>query len=221
METIKTYFKRKQSTKQALFWVTLFVFCFCNFLVWNSYFCFDFFFAFDIAQKTHTTVGELESLFRHLLFYLQGWQSTLPLAPFSASLAAKQHFVEVRFWFILNNGVGLLLSLPTYWSLFRLKYQWYWIKQWISLLQKEFLLLFGLMILAFGPLFTIFHLLLFSNQKWLFHLPEDSIIYLLPESLFQFYFCYWGILLLTISIGLKIYIKRKEKNSDRSQRSAR
>lgn len=186
-----------------------------NVLLFNSYPLYDALLAHFHWGTKVASIKQSQQVYRHLLAYLQAWQSELTLAPFHASVAARHHFLEVRFLFVSNNSLALLLLWPSYQAL-RALYKarlFYYYKQYLRFVLYSLLGGGLLLSLAFPTIFILFHELIFKDQTWLFHLPEDNIILLLPPRFFQFYAFVFLLLLFIVLIFAYFLILNTERKT--------
>lgn len=125
----------------------------------------------------------------------------------SSSLDGSQHFKEVRNLF--NLGIKLLIvAIPIGFILIYIL--------WKNKIQFSFLKYSGLTLLSipFGSLllinvdftkaFTIFHRIMFNNDKWLLDPVTDPIINMMPEEFFAH--CGIAIILLSAFVGIVLYL---------------
>lgn len=173
----------------------------------------------DISHQVNLSFGEIISEYTHLLSYLtMPWQS-LELTHFTLSIAATQHFKEVRYYFLL---LEYLMFMSCILGVLSLKWwvktgQIYTLEMRLRLFRWYPVILIVFLPLGFNRLFVLMHQILFRNQYWIFNPKIDPIIHLFPPVFFLLtgigiVFMYEGIL-----CGLIWWVKKKEESFEKRE----
>lgn len=159
-----------------------------------------------VMRETDLTLGELMHNYRTLYVYLlTPWQVRLQFPNFISSPQGLQHFAEVKQLMWMN--VALMSALALYlrgivWQTFRQ------LGNWLRIVWRQIMIgmvcLIPVVIMAFRPLFLLFHRLAFRNDYWIFDPRLDPVILALPTELFLLCAC----AILMISAVLLLWLMR-------------
>lgn len=163
----------------------------------------------------------------HLLSYLEvPWLGQLHLENIPLPDGGRQHFMDVKSYFVVNEGIMIVSTTISCLLLKKIKQR----KQLWQLLTPLKLILFVTLIASvmltinFPALFVNSHYLLFRNLDWIMSAKRDEVILLMPFSFFAKLFIIWlglfffflGLLWLWIRVWL-LKFRFKVTNDCRNQ----
>lgn len=142
----------------------------------------------DLGRVVGLSTGRIMDNYGQLLSYLQlPWIHHLDMMDFPTSPSGRQHFIDVKNLFMLNNAVLIVTIVPA--SRF-LKQLWRTNQVWRLIRPFQVAavipILAGMMMaINFNQFFIAFHKTLFRNSDWLFNPQFDPVILVLPETFFS------------------------------------
>lgn len=147
-----------------------------------------------LGLSRQQTIGD----YCRLLYYLQVPWCQLKLNAIIISQAGRQHFADVKNYFLLAE---LCLLISTFAGCRLFAYQKRRRQLWKLLTPLEWLIVICLVSLVMGVVsfphwFISSHYLLFHNMDWIMSPTSDPVILLLPVSFFAGAFLLWCVLLL-------------------------
>ncbi|KRM06941.1 MAG: TIGR01906 family membrane protein [Liquorilactobacillus ghanensis] len=172
---------------------------------------------YQLASLVNLSSGEVISEYHRLLAYLNfPWITHLKLI-FPSTLAAKQHFEDVKHLFLINYLCLVMTVFPASKYLSELKKTSSWWRL-MPLCRMVVSILIVILLFAgvdFNDFFIFFHRALFRNQDWLFDPSKDPIIKVLPENFFAAAFgLFFLILLFSLSLGFFLGKKSLKKRTE-------
>lgn len=166
---------------------------------------------FDLASLIHISKHELMMNYINLLKYLNFFWITKWDRTIKASYTGLIHFEEVKILVEINNIIGIIFILLSYFIIRkRIKNKTLW--QFIiplKLISSGLLIFFSIVFIYFYQLFILFHKLIFANNYWIFNPTTDPIIKVLPIDFFEASFIL--IVLIAYLFGLILYFKCRDE----------
>lgn len=170
----------------------------------------------DISKFSGLAIAEIKENYNYTISYIFN-NSLDDFQPptLSSSIDGSQHFLEVRNLFNLGSTLLIIAVIISIFLLFILRRNR--ITEFKFVKYTSFIIL-SLPILAlifinmdFTFIFTIFHKILFNNDKWLLDPITDPIINIMPEEYFAHcavaIILYSSILLVFLNVMVKKYKK--------------
>lgn len=153
----------------------------------------------NIPKMSGLNVGEIKLNYNYTIKYLFDNTMTEFKPPtLSSSKDGSQHFFEVRNLF--NLGTKLLILSLVIGSVLGFMIRNY--KLWYKFLKYSAIILVSIPVASlallkvnFTKAFTVFHKIMFNNDKWLLDPVTDPIINIMPEE----FFAHCGIAIIAIS----------------------
>lgn len=160
----------------------------------------------NIPKTSGLNVGEIKLNYNYTIKYLFDNTMTEFKPPtLSSSKDGSQHFLEVRNLFNLGTKLLIISIIIGFVLLFIMRNS----KLWYKFLKYSAIILlsipFASLILLkvdFTKAFTIFHKIMFNNDKWLLDPVTDPIINIMPEE----FFAHCGIAIIVISTILGVIV---------------
>jgi integral membrane protein (TIGR01906 family) len=161
----------------------------------------------DIPKFSGLTIAEIKENYNYTISYIFN-NSLVNFQPptLSSSLDGSQHFLEVRNLFNLGIKlfiIGIIISILLLIILKRNRIREYKFVKYTSFIILSLPVLALIFINTdFTFIFTIFHKILFNNDKWLLDPVTDPIINIMPEE----YFAHCAIAILLYSSILVLFL---------------
>lgn len=153
----------------------------------------------NIPKMSGLNIGEIKLNYNYTIDYLfNNSISEFKPPTLSSSADGSQHFFEVRNLF--NLGTKLLILSLVICSVLGFTMRNY--KLWYKFLKYSAIILVSIPIASlallkvdFTKAFTVFHKIMFNNDKWLLDPVTDPIINIMPEE----FFAHCGVAIIAIS----------------------
>lgn len=151
-----------------------------------------------VPRSLQISRSGVSSDYHRLLAYLELPGGRLELAHFSLTVAAREHFADVKRYVLLNELVMIISTLAA-WLILKNEQRRQQLWQLLSPLMWGMSLLVVILVMVlvdFPSLFIQGHYWLFAMMNWVLNPRTNPIILLMPLSFFTKLFMLWGSLVL-------------------------